>query len=150
MHAIDKTHLPILVVHTIEPMLLVDVQAIVNATAELIVKKEPFALVIINDGGDCKKRERGVNAYMMNWLKEHKADFSRLCAGVASVFPTSALLALYKPMMKLTGPRMYGCPVEVFTKLDDALGWARQDAIGTSRCNNNLPLPPRVKPGLPG
>ncbi|MFZ5910264.1 MAG: hypothetical protein ACOYYU_09640 [Chloroflexota bacterium] len=78
-------------------MLLADTQAMMSAAAELIEKNEPFALVITNDGGDSKKRERGANAYMMAWLKDNKADFNRLCAGVANVVPNNALLFYTNP-----------------------------------------------------
>jgi len=124
MHTIDTLHAPVIVFHAIEPMTVQDVQAMIDIAEKLLNAGEAFALIMTIDGGDSKQREKGANAMLVRWIKQHKSTFSRLCAGVASVVPTSALLALYRPMAKIAGPRMYGCPVEVFTSLEEALDWA--------------------------
>lgn len=43
---------------------------------------------------------------------------------MASVVPTSALMAIYQPMMKVVGKRMYGFPLEMFTNIEQARAWA--------------------------
>lgn len=125
MHTIDTSHLPVLVIHTIEPMMLADAEAMREAIEGLVKKNEKFSVIMTTDGGDGKNRERGVNSSLMKWIKENKVAFSQLCVCVASVVPNSAMLAFYRPMAKIAGPRMYGCPVEIFVELDEALKWSR-------------------------
>lgn len=110
--------------HSIEPIMIADMQAIADAGDKLLAAGEPFALVMVSDGGDSKGRERGANAMLTQWVKQNKPELERLCAGMASVVPTSALMAIYKPMMKTIGSRMYGFPLEMFTDFGKAQAWA--------------------------
>ena len=126
MHTIDYRHHPIIVVHTIEPMMKADVEAITVAAQALIDQGQHFALVMVSDGGDSKERERGANGLLMQWAKANKAAMEAYCAGMASVVPSSALLAVYQPMMKVIGARMYGFPLATFTSEAEARAWAGQ------------------------
>jgi hypothetical protein len=125
MHTIDRSHLPVMIVHTSEPMTLADAEAIQAAGVELLERQQPFALILSSAGGDHQQRERGVNARLTQWLKANKPHFERWCVGLATVVPTARLLALYKPMVKMLGPRLYGCPAEIFTDLEAARVWAQ-------------------------
>lgn len=124
MHKIDYQHQPVIVVHTIEPMMKADVEAIITAAQDLIDQGRHFALVIVSDGGDSKQREQGANGLLMQWAKANKAAMETYCAGMASVVPSSALLAIYQPMMKVVGARLYGFPLAMFTSEADARTWA--------------------------
>jgi hypothetical protein len=132
MHTIDTSHLPILILHTADPMSMADAEAIIAAGNELIGRQQPFGLIMATAGGDNKQREKGVNAYMTRWLKDNKPHFERWCAGLATVVPTAPMLALYRPMVKLLGPRMYGCQAEIFTDVGLALQWS-QDQLAKGK-----------------
>jgi hypothetical protein len=103
MHKIDTSRKPVYIMHTMEPIMLADMQAIADAGSALIAAGQPFALVMVSDGGDSKQRARGANAALTQWVKANKPELERLCAGMASVVPTSALMAIYKPIMKTVG-----------------------------------------------
>jgi hypothetical protein len=124
MHKIEHEYHPIIVMHTFEPIMKADMQAIAEAGNQLLAAGEPFALVMVSDGGDGKNRERGANAMLTQWVKANKPKLEQLCAGMASVVPTSALLAIYKPVMRTVGARMYGFPLEMFTDVEEARAWA--------------------------
>lgn len=130
MHKIDLTQHPIVIMHSIEPILIADMQAIADGGNKLLAAGQPFALVMVSDGGDSKGRERGANAMLTQWVKQNKPELERLCAGMASVVPTRALMAVYKPMMKTIGSRMYGFPLEMFTDIGEATEWARNKLQG--------------------
>ncbi len=61
---------------------------------------------------------------MTKWIKQVKPDLQRLCAGAASVVANSQLLAIYQPIMKTLGSRMYGFPLAIFTDIEEARQWA--------------------------
>lgn len=124
MYKIDTSHYPVVIVHTIEPAMKADMEAIIEAGQKLLAQNEPFALVMVSDGGESKERERGANSMITKWIKDNKVEFNRLCAGMASVVPTSALLAIYKPVMKTVGARMYKFPLDIFTDIEQARQWA--------------------------
>lgn len=123
MHTIDTSQNPLVVVHTFEPIMKADMFAITGAGDALIAKGQPFALVIVNDGGDGKAREKGANAVLTQWVKDNKPALQRLCVGMASVVPTSAMLAIYKPLVKKVAGKMYGFPFEMFTDTAEAQAW---------------------------
>ncbi|MCW5874765.1 MAG: hypothetical protein KIS88_09000 [Anaerolineales bacterium] len=123
MHKIDASQSPLIVMHTYEPIMKADMFAITGAGDELIAQGKPFALVIVNDGGDGKEREKGANAVLTQWVKDKKPDLQRLCVGMASVVPTSAMLAFYGPLVKKVASKMYGFPFEMFMDVDDARAW---------------------------
>ncbi|MCW5878074.1 MAG: hypothetical protein KIS80_04320 [Anaerolineales bacterium] len=125
MHKIDIEHKPVYVFHSIEPVMKADMQAIIEMGNQLIAENEPFALVMVSVGEDSKDREKGANAMLTQWVKESKSELQRLCAGMASVVATSRLMAIYKPIMKSVGSRMYGFPLEMFTDIEEAKQWAR-------------------------
>lgn len=126
MHTIDHTNHPVIVIHTYEPITIADMSAIRETGSALLAAGQPFALVIVmSDGGDTKNRERGANTMLTQWVKQNKPQLERLCAGMASVVPNSALMAIYQPMMKVVGKRMYGFPLEMFTDLQEAKTWAQ-------------------------
>jgi hypothetical protein len=125
MHTIDHSRKPVVIMRTIEPIQVTDMQAIADAGDKLLAAGQPFALVMVSDGGDSKQRERGANAMLTQWVKANKPELERLCAGMASVVPTSAPMAIYKPMMKTIGSRMYGFPLEMFTDIEEACAWAQ-------------------------
>lgn len=124
MHKIDDLRHPVVIMHTFEPIMKADIEAIAEAGNRLLAAGQPFALVMVSDGGDGKQRERGANAMLTQWVKANKPKLEKLCAGMASVVPTNALLAIYKPMMRTVGARMYGFPLEMFTDTEEALAWA--------------------------
>ncbi len=123
MHKIDASQSPLIVMHTFEPIMKADMFAITTAGDELIAKGERFALVIVNDGGDGKQRERGANAVLTQWVKDNKPALQRLCVGMASVVPTSAMLAIYKPLVQKVAGKMYGFPFDMFTDIEQARAW---------------------------
>jgi hypothetical protein len=125
MHKIDTRQHPVIIMYTIEPIMVADMQAIAENGNALLAAGQPFALVMVSDGGDSKGRERGANAMLTQWVKQNKPQLEQLCAGMASVVPTSALMAIYKPMMKTIGSRMYGFPLEMFTDIEEARHWAQ-------------------------
>jgi len=123
MHKIDASLSPLIVMHTYEPIMKADMHAITSAGDELIAKGQPFALVIVNDGGDGKEREKGANAVLTQWVKDNKPELQRLCVGMASVVPTSAMLAIYKPLVQKVAGKMYGFPFDMFTDIEQARAW---------------------------
>ncbi|QYK51203.1 MAG: hypothetical protein KF701_01615 [Anaerolineales bacterium] len=123
MHKIDASQSPLIVMHTYEPIMKADMYAITHAGDELIAKGERFALVIVNDGGDGKEREKGANAVLTQWVKDNKPALQRLCVGMASVVPTSAMLAIYKPLVQKVAGKMYGFPFDMFTDIEQARAW---------------------------
>ncbi|MBX3047288.1 MAG: hypothetical protein KF698_09855 [Anaerolineales bacterium] len=123
MHKIDASQSPLIVMHTYEPIMKADMYAITDAGDELIAKGERFALVIVNDGGDGKEREKGANAVLTQWVKDNKPALQRLCVGMASVVPTSAMLAIYKPLVQKVAGKMYGFPFDMFTDIEQARAW---------------------------
>lgn len=132
MHKINEQHHPVIIMHTFEPIMKADMEAIAAAGNRLLAAGQPFALVMVSDGGDGNNRERGANAMLTQWVKANKPKLQELCAGMASVVPTSALLAIYKPMMRTVGARMYGFPLEMFTDIDEARRWAEGQLVGAS------------------
>ncbi|MCW5876027.1 MAG: hypothetical protein KIS85_04005 [Anaerolineales bacterium] len=125
MHKIDVSQKPVYILHSIEPLMKEDAQAIIDMGEELIAANQPFALVIVNVGEHDEGRERGANAMMTQWVKKAKPGLERLCAGAASVVANSHLLSIYQPIMKTVGARMYGFPLELFTDIEEATQWAR-------------------------
>lgn len=123
MHKIDASESPLIVMHTYEPIMKADMFAITEAGDGLIAQGKRFALVIVNDGGEGKEREKGANAVLTQWVKDKKPDLQRLCVGMASVVPTNAMLAFYGPLVKKVASTMYGFPFEMFTDVDDARSW---------------------------
>lgn len=123
MHKIDASQSPLIVMHTYEPIMKADMYAITSAGDELIAKGQRFALVIVNDGGDGKEREKGANAVLTQWVKDNKPKLQELCVGMASVVPTSAMLAFYKPLVQKVAGKMYGFPFDMFTDVEQARAW---------------------------
>lgn len=123
MHKIDASENPLIVMHTYEPIMKADMFAITSAGDELIAKGQPFGLVIVNDGGDGKEREKGANAVLTQWVKDNKPALQRLCVGMATVVPTSAMLAIYKPLVQKVAGKMYGFPFDMFTDVEQARSW---------------------------
>lgn len=64
MHTIDQSNHPVIVIHTFEPIAKADMQAIADLGNGLLAAGQPFALVMVSDGGDSKNRERGANAML--------------------------------------------------------------------------------------
>jgi hypothetical protein len=104
-------------------MTLEDANQYVTTMNQAIAQNQPFAILSVANEDNSKNRDKGVNQLMGKWVKEHKPQIAKLCFGYATVTNSSALFALYKPMAKMLGSKMMGCPCDVFQSMDEAIAW---------------------------
>ncbi|WP_289501530.1 STAS/SEC14 domain-containing protein [Gloeocapsopsis sp. IPPAS B-1203] len=106
-------------------MTMDDANQYISKLEELITQKEPFAILAIAHEDNSKNREKGVNSTIGKWIKYNKPQLTKFCFGYATV-TTSTVFALYKPMTKLIGTKMMGCPCDVFVSVEEAIAWLEQ------------------------
>jgi hypothetical protein len=107
-------------------MTMDDANQYISKLEELIARGEPFAVLAIAHEDNSKNREKGVNQTIGKWIKHNKAQLTKLCFGYVTVTSSSTVFALYKPMTKLIGTKMMGCPCDVFQSVEEAMAWLEQ------------------------
>ena len=104
-------------------MTMDDANQYISKLDEVIAREKPFAVLTIANEDNSKNRDKGVNQALGKWVKHNKPQFAKLCFGYVTVTSSSAVFALYKPMTKLIGTKMMGCPCDVFQSMDEAIAW---------------------------
>jgi hypothetical protein len=69
------------------------------------------------------QHERGAAKMQKDWLKVHREQLEQYCVGLAMVTQSSRFIALYKLAAGQIIKRMYNCPGQMFTNLDEANAW---------------------------
>jgi len=107
-------------------MTMDDAKQYISKLDEVIARQEPFAVLAIAHEDNSKNRDKGVNQVIGKWIKRNKPQLTKLCLGYVTVTSSSAVFALYKPMTKLIGTKMMGCPCDVLQSMDEAITWLNQ------------------------
>ena len=123
MYEVDEAQWPVLVIRMSEHLTMQDAEGYLAAIGSALQRREPFAVMIVSEQSDQNNREKGVNKFMTEWLKQHRPQLVQHCRAVAYVMTHASLLAFYKAIIRASGPRMYGCPADMFLTLDEALAW---------------------------
>jgi hypothetical protein len=126
MHEIDNSQWPMLIIKIEGYMTMDDSRAYIGALDEALSREIPFSVVIYTDNSDNKNREAGTARHQTEWLKANKTRIARFCKGLASVTPHASMLALWRTVIRVTAPRMYGCQADMFTSMDEAQTWAKR------------------------
>ena len=128
MHTIDDSQFPCIVIEFDSPMSVVSAQALFAYFDQVLARKQRFALIMFSNVEG--QHERGVAKMQKDWLNAHRSVFGEYCVGLAMVTQSTRFIALYKLMAGQIIKRMYNCPGQLFTDLDQAQIWLQAQLAG--------------------
>jgi len=123
-YTIDNSRHPLIVITVTGPLNLADAQSMTDTYEALLQNPSRFAIAMVSNNEE--HGEQAGQKHMNAWIKQHRSVIGERCAGMAIVTQSVKFISVYKLIAGQVIRRIYGCPGKLFTDLDEATAWLKE------------------------